>query len=161
MRVKGRGICGWDSRRRLITGVLRVISRGLCYSTRRILEFAGSDFRVLLRGGGDPSDAPVKWGLGLEYNAKETVTQVSTKDLVVYLCFTAHHSHDDLHSSSGKELMGTYRSYKEIQWSPPFGEGKLRQPRNGLRKRTHTGSLKQEHIKIVSKYHKGRLQVMQ
>ena len=85
----------------------------------------GSDFTVLLRGGGDPSVAPVKWGLGLEYNAKETVTQVSTKDLVVYLCFTAHHSHDNLHSSSGKELMGTYRSYKEIQWSPPFGEGKL------------------------------------
>ena len=82
--------------------------------------------------GGDPFDAPLKRGLRLEYNAKETVTQVSMKDfdLVVYLYFTAHQSHDDLHSSSGKELMGTYRSYKEVQWSPPFGEVKLWQPRN-------------------------------
>ena len=108
-------------------------------------------------------DAPLKRKLGLEYNAKETVTQVSMKDLVVYLYFTAHQSHDDLHSSGGKELMGTYRSYKEVQWSP-FGKGKLWQPRNGLgifEKKNAYRQFKQEHIKIIAEYLKDQLQVMQ
>ena len=110
--------------------------------------------------GGDPSEAAIKWGLGLEYNAKEIVTQVSMRGLVVYSCFVAHH---DLHSSAGKELRGTYsastvRLYKEVQWSPP---GRPDMDWTSLRKRTHTGSLKQEYIKIISKYHKDQLQIMQ
>ena len=126
----------------------------------------GSGFTILLRvegAGGDPFEAAIKWGLGLEYNAKETVTQVLMRDLVIYSCFVAHQSHDDLHSSAGKELRGTYsastvRLYKEVRWSPP---GRPDMDWASLRKITHTGSLKQEYIKIISKYHKDQLQIMQ
>ena len=87
--------------------------------------------------GGDPSEAAIKWGLGLEYNAKEIVTQVSMR---------------------GTYSASTVRLYKEVQWSPP---GRPDMDWTSLRKRTHTGSLKQEYIKIISKYHKDQLQIMQ